>query len=172
MGARWPTLTLTVTLIDVWDVPGGPTLTLTLTLTVTLIDVWDVPGGCAASVDQMRRQLRGTMPVDAFEADIVRAFGQHRVLLIAGETGCGKSSCVPLMLRDAPGHGHMRLYCCQPHRVAAAGLHARITQLGYECALRMGHGVRQGDSSNARLGCYDAAPTLALPRCATWLDVA
>ena len=57
------------------------------------------------------------------------------------------------MLRDAPQFRASRIYCSQPHRIAAAGLHARLTTLGYDVGLRMGHGVREGDGPTTRL-CY------------------
>ena len=38
------------------------------------------------------------LPVDAFQEEILRMVRSHRVSIIVGETGCGKSSRVPLML--------------------------------------------------------------------------
>ena len=108
-------------------------------------------GEARVGVDTLRRELRGVLPVDAHADEIVSLVAAHRVTFIAGETGCGKSSGVPLILRDAPANRSTRVFCSQPHRVAAAGLHNRLTSLGYDCGLRMGHGVREGDGPTTRL---------------------
>ena len=59
------------------------------------------------------------MPIDTNRHAIVRLIANHRVSIIQGETGCGKSSRVPLMLLAALPDA--RLMVAQPRRIAAGG---------------------------------------------------
>jgi HrpA-like RNA helicase len=66
------------------------------------------------------------------------------VSIIEGETGCGKSSRVPLMLlRSVPG---CRMFISQPRRIAASSLKDRVCSTDPDLArffgLRLGHGHR------------------------------
>ena len=84
-----------------------------------------------------------SLPVDAHEGAILAAVGTHRVTIIQGETGCGKSSRVPLMLlRDRP---RSKMFVAQPRRIAAHALWARLRAEGHAdlVGLRMGHGARE-----------------------------
>ena len=85
---------------------------------------------------------RPRLPVDEHAAEVVRLVSQHRVSLIAGQTGCGKSSRVPQLLLEA--RPDARLMVAQPRRIAAHGLfeRARRGEDGHLYGLRMGHGVR------------------------------
>lgn len=69
-----------------------------------------------------------------------------------GETGCGKSSGVPLILLAAlaaKGDRTGRIFCSQPVRVAARGLYEHLTKQGHEVGLRLGGNVREGPSSSS-----------------------
>ncbi|KAL1504712.1 hypothetical protein AB1Y20_008491 [Prymnesium parvum] len=81
--------------------------------------------------------VRPLLPVDAHRADILRL----------GETGCGKSSRVPLFLLDQ-SRRH-RIMVAQPRRIAAHGLYERAVHEGRaeEVGLRLGHGVRKETSA-------------------------
>ena len=94
------------------------------------------------------------LPVDAFEGAIRARAVAHRVVVITGETGCGKSSRVPMLLLDAcaeqgdkagrGGRRRQRIFVAQPRRIAAFGLHQRAVSQGHGelVGLRMGQDTR------------------------------
>ena len=69
------------------------------------------------------------LPIDAHRDDILRHIAQHRVTIIQGETGCGKSSRLPHMLMEAGGM-HVKMMVAQPRRIAAHSLMDRAKQDG------------------------------------------
>ena len=59
------------------------------------------------------------LPIVASRTEIVRALRTHRVVVIAGETGSGKTTQIPKMCLEA-GRGVAGLIgCTQPRRIAA-----------------------------------------------------
>jgi HrpA-like RNA helicase len=88
------------------------------------------------------------LPVDQFRSQILKKIESDRVTIIHGETGCGKSSRIPVMLyEDAMSRGkHCKIMISQPRRIAASSLMKRVSgTLGKDVVgLRMGHGLRDG----------------------------
>ena len=84
---------------------------------------------------------RKLLPVTPFANAIVQTLREHRVLLIAGDTGCGKSTqgecvsrvgihvakpvmcLVPQILMKA---GFDKIACTQPRRIACSSLARRV----------------------------------------------
>ncbi|CAM9497979.1 unnamed protein product, partial [Discosporangium mesarthrocarpum] len=66
---------------------------------------------------------RAALPIAAFEGAIVAAVATNPVVLVAGDTGCGKSTQVPQFLLRA---GYRRVACTQPRRLSAMGLCRRV----------------------------------------------
>mmetsp|Transcript_10144 Transcript_10144/g.14653 ORF Transcript_10144/g.14653 Transcript_10144/m.14653 type:complete len:1391 (-) Transcript_10144:2876-7048(-) len=101
---------------------------------------------------------RVVLPVDEFEEAILKSVKRNRVTIIQGETGCGKSTRIPVMLLNAPpphaSFDKSRLFIAQPRRIAAKSLveHLRSSEpnLRDQIALRMGHGVREYETSTTR----------------------
>ena len=91
------------------------------------------------------------LPVSARRDDILAALRSHRVLILCGETGSGKTTQIPKMCleaqRAAGGAGPKRLIgCTQPRRIAARSVAARIAQeLGGELGGIVGYKVRFTD---------------------------
>ncbi len=90
----------------------------------------------------------GRLPIDDHEDEILHNVSRNRVTIIHGETGCGKSSKVPLMLlKDGGGTdpSHVRMFISQPRRIAAQGLMERLhTFPEYKdiIGMRLGHGTK------------------------------
>ncbi|XP_039160559.1 DExH-box ATP-dependent RNA helicase DExH8-like [Eucalyptus grandis] len=81
------------------------------------------------------------LPIMALRETIVEKILENRVTLIAGETGCGKSSLVPQFLLE---RNIYPVICAQPCRFAAVAMakmvaKARNCELGEEVGYHVGH---------------------------------
>jgi len=79
---------------------------------------------------QAKLQARARLPAHAFRGQILAALDKHRALLVAGATGCGKTTQVPqFILEDAIERGQggfVHIVVCQPRRLAATSVAARV----------------------------------------------
>lgn len=117
------------------------------------------------------------MPIEEHADLICKHVATHRITIIHGETGCGKSSMVPLLLlkshdkawkaqqrrggRDLVGPA--RMYVTQPRRIAARSLCQRVRELcgpaegkqskdsGELVGYRLGHGEKSGIGRKTRI---------------------
>ncbi|XP_034649879.1 probable ATP-dependent RNA helicase DHX34 [Drosophila subobscura] len=71
------------------------------------------------------RHAQRNLPIARFKADLHAAMGSSRVVIIAGDTGCGKSTQVPQFLFD---FGYRSIVCTQPRRLACVSLSKRVAQ--------------------------------------------
>jgi hypothetical protein len=108
------------------------------------------------------------LPIDAHRDKILKSVRDNRVTVINGETGCGKSSRLPLMLLSQRiNNRKSKMMVSQPHRVAAQALHKRLrSELGETdntgiIGMRMGDNVRE-DSRSTRLWFVTAGYLLRL----------
>lgn len=68
------------------------------------------------------------LPISARAEEIVNAIAAHPVLILAGETGSGKTTQIPKLCLAA-GRGTLgRIACTQPRRVAALSLSRRVAE--------------------------------------------
>lgn len=94
----------------------------------------------------------GELPVDKYRDEIIHRVERDRVTIIHGETGCGKSSRLPvILLEHCESSGKpCRMMISQPRRIAASSLMKRLrTTLGEKVGMRMGHGVKDEFESTA-----------------------
>ncbi len=84
-----------------------------------------------------------TLPIAERADEIVRMIGSHQVIVLAGETGSGKSTQLPKLCLAA-GRGRAGLIgCTQPRRVAARSVARRVaSELGSEVGALVGYQVR------------------------------
>jgi ATP-dependent helicase HrpA len=103
----------------------------------------------AASVPQIR--VDESLPIAARADEIVELIRKHPVLILAGETGSGKSTQLP-QLCLAAGRGRAGLIgCTQPRRVAARSVARRVAgELGSEVGGLVGFQVRFTDQVSER----------------------
>ncbi|XP_060113800.1 probable ATP-dependent RNA helicase DHX34 [Heteronotia binoei] len=86
---------------------------------------------------QLQRD-RAALPMARFREPLLAAVAKSPVVVVAGDTGCGKSTQVPQFLLDA---GYTRVACTQPRRIACIALAKRVayeslqqygSQVGYQ----------------------------------------
>ena len=68
------------------------------------------------------------LPISARADEIIAAIQNHQVLILAGETGSGKTTQIPKMCLVAGRGEHGRIACTQPRRVAATSVARRVAE--------------------------------------------
>lgn len=69
------------------------------------------------------REAQDNLPISKYRTDILKAVESNPVVLVAGDTGCGKSTQVPQYLMAA---GYDSIACTQPRRIACISLCKRV----------------------------------------------
>ncbi|CAL1528445.1 unnamed protein product [Lymnaea stagnalis] len=72
------------------------------------------------------RKDQRNLPIHQYKKKILEMVKEHQVVVVAGDTGCGKSTQVPQYLMEA---GYEKIACTQPRRIACISLSKRV---GYE----------------------------------------
>ena len=74
------------------------------------------------------QRKRAALPVDEFKVQILDAVARNQVVLVAGATGCGKTTQVPqYLIDDAWGNGRgATIMCTQPRRISAVTVSERV----------------------------------------------
>jgi len=88
------------------------------------------------------------LPILAKKDEIVSAIEKHRVLIIAGETGSGKTTQIPKFCLDAGRGIDGIIGCTQPRRIAATTVARRIAEeLGESVGESVGYKIRFRDKT-------------------------
>jgi ATP-dependent helicase HrpA len=88
------------------------------------------------------------LPISARREEIVAALRGHQVLVVAGETGSGKTTQLPKMCLDAGLALRGRIGCTQPRRVAALSVSRRVAEeLGVTWGREVGCKMRFNDDT-------------------------
>ena len=89
------------------------------------------------------------LPITSRKEDIVETIRNHQVVIIAGDTGSGKSTQIPKMCLEAGRGIERKIACTQPRRIAATTIAARIAEeLGEEIGQSVGYKIRFKDRSS------------------------
>ncbi|ESK98316.1 atp dependent rna [Moniliophthora roreri MCA 2997] len=75
-------------------------------------------------------QHRNKLPVAHYREEIIETLESNQVLVLSGETGCGKSTQVPtFILEDQLSRGQpCKVYCTEPRRISAISLAQRVSR--------------------------------------------
>lgn len=102
---------------------------------------------------------KAKLPIAAFQDVITSTIATHQVVLISGETGCGKTTQVPQFLLDymwSSGKA-CKIICTQPRRISAMSVAERIShERGEEIGETVGYKIRldtKGDRQSSILFC-------------------
>ena len=88
------------------------------------------------------------LPISARAGDITAAIQANAVVILAGETGSGKTTQIPKMCLAAGRGTHGRIACTQPRRVAALSISRRVAEeLGVRWGREVGCKVRFNDET-------------------------
>lgn len=91
------------------------------------------------------------LPITARKDDIVSAIRANQVVVIAGETGSGKTTQIPKMCLEAGLGIEAKIGCTQPRRVAALSISRRIAEeLNVNWGREVGCQIRFDDRSSAQ----------------------
>ncbi len=91
------------------------------------------------------------LPITARKDDIVAAIRTNQVVVIAGETGSGKTTQIPKMCLEAGLGIEAKIGCTQPRRVAALSISRRIAEeLNVGWGREVGCKIRFDDRSSAQ----------------------
>ena len=103
-------------------------------------------------------EIRAKLPAAKLCDEVVETVKNNQVVLITGETGCGKTTQVPQFILDgllAAGEGSTcRMVCTQPRRIAAISIAKRVAQeRGSAIGQQVGYSIRleSKQSKNTRL---------------------
>ena len=73
---------------------------------------------------------RNTLPIAAYRVEITQAIDANQVVILCGETGCGKSTQLPsFILEHKLAQGlHAKILCTEPRRISAISLAQRVSR--------------------------------------------
>ncbi|KAJ7631081.1 P-loop containing nucleoside triphosphate hydrolase protein [Roridomyces roridus] len=73
---------------------------------------------------------RNLLPIAQYRQEIIQTLEDSQVLVLSGETGCGKSTQVPtFILEDQLSRGKpCKIYCTEPRRISAISLAQRVSR--------------------------------------------
>jgi len=89
------------------------------------------------------------LPISERAGEIVDLLGKHQVLILAGETGSGKTTQIPKMCLAAGAGTRGQIACTQPRRVAALSVSRRVAEeLGVQWGREVGCKIRFEDRTS------------------------
>jgi ATP-dependent helicase HrpA len=98
---------------------------------------------------RFRIEFPPELPISARADEIIDLLGKHQVLILAGETGSGKTTQIPKMCLAAGGGLRGQIACTQPRRVAALSVSRRVAEeLGVNWGREVGCKIRFDDRTS------------------------
>ena len=89
------------------------------------------------------------LPIFAKKDAIINAIREHRVVIVSGDTGCGKSTQIPKMCLEAGQGIAGKIGSTQPRRIAATTIARRIAEeLGEGIGKSVGYKIRFTDKTS------------------------
>eukprot|EP00948_MAST-09A_sp_MAST-9A-sp1_P001859 g1859.t1 len=86
------------------------------------------PGRSTSKPDKTMLAYRRKLPAHSSRQTIIDTINVYDVVLIAGETGSGKTTQVPQFILEALGEQNCNMLCTQPRRIAACSVAKRVAE--------------------------------------------
>ncbi|XP_065510937.1 pre-mRNA-splicing factor ATP-dependent RNA helicase DHX16 isoform X3 [Caloenas nicobarica] len=98
------------------------------------------------------QRARQALPIFPFREQLLAAIAEHQILVIEGETGCGKTTQIPQYLHEEGyTRGGQKIGVTQPRRVAAMSVAARVAlEMGTKLGNEVGYSIRFEDCTSER----------------------
>ncbi len=90
-----------------------------------------------------------TLPVVTHREEILSLLALHQVIIVAGETGSGKTTQLSKMAYEALSHRDLIIGCTQPRRIAASSVAARVAEELGPLGSLVGWKIRFTDTTSA-----------------------
>ncbi|KAI0051742.1 P-loop containing nucleoside triphosphate hydrolase protein [Auriscalpium vulgare] len=93
-----------------------------------LLSAFQTRQGSAAYQAMMTERNR--LPIASYRDEIISTLDKSQILVLSGETGCGKSTQLPaFILEHNLSHGRdCKIYCTEPRRISAISLAQRVSR--------------------------------------------
>jgi ATP-dependent RNA helicase DHX57 len=103
----------------------------------------------------MMKRVRVTLPAFKQRQDVIKTIRDNQVVVISGETGCGKSTQVPQFILEscieARKGSTCHVVCTQPRRISAIGLAGRVSdERGEKVGGTVGYRIRMEAKTSQR----------------------
>jgi ATP-dependent helicase HrpA len=100
------------------------------------------------SAFRFRLEFPPELPISARAEEITAAIAAHQVVILAGETGSGKTTQIPKLCLAAGRGTRGRIACTQPRRVAALSISRRVAEeMGVAWGREVGCKIRFQDQT-------------------------
>lgn len=76
----------------------------------------------------MRIHYPESLPISLEKEQIIQTIQQHQVVILAGDTGSGKTTQLPKMCLEAFPENKLLIGCTQPRRIAATSVSTRVAE--------------------------------------------
>ncbi|KAM1172507.1 hypothetical protein ACFXTH_022726 [Malus domestica] len=91
-------------------------------------------------------EQRQSLPVYRLKKELIQAVKEHRLLVVIGETGSGKTTQITQYLAEAGYTTRGKIGCTQPRRVAATSVAKRVAEeFGCRLGEEVGYSIRFDD---------------------------
>lgn len=91
------------------------------------------------------------LPVMQHRAELVDLIRNNQVVIIAGETGSGKTTKIPQFLYEEGFGKHAKIVCTQPRRIAAMSVATRVAQeMRCKIGTKVGYTIRFEDRTSSQ----------------------
>ncbi|RNF24274.1 putative ATP-dependent DEAD/H RNA helicase, partial [Trypanosoma conorhini] len=90
------------------------------------------------------QEFRRSLPAYRRKDEIINAMRDNNVLIVSGDTGCGKTTQIPQMLYDSDVfQKDLEIICTQPRRISALSVAQRVAEeRGESCGASCGYIIR------------------------------
>jgi len=89
------------------------------------------------------------LPIIDHKQSIIEAIQKHQIIIIAGDTGSGKTTQIPKMCLEAIPDNNLLIGCTQPRRIAASTVAARVAEELCEAEHLVGYKIRFHDHTSS-----------------------